>query len=46
MTMHAAKGLEFHTVFLAAVEEPYVPSGKALEEDPRNIDEERAACSM
>lgn len=41
MTMHAAKGLEFHTVFLAAVEEPYVPSGKALEEDPRNIDEER-----
>ena len=28
-------------MFLAAIEEPYVPSGKALEEDPRNIDEER-----
>lgn len=41
MTMHAAKGLEFHTVFLAAVEEPYVPSGRALEENPKNIDEER-----
>ena len=41
MTMHAAKGLEFHTVFLAAVEEPFVPSGKALEENPANLDEER-----
>ena len=41
MTMHAAKGLEFHTVFLAAVEEPYIPSGKALEENSENIEEER-----
>lgn len=41
MTMHAAKGLEWHTVFLAAIEEPYVPSGRALEENPANIDEER-----
>lgn len=41
MTMHAAKGLEWHTVFLAAIEEPYVPSGRALEENPASIDEER-----
>ncbi len=41
MTMHASKGLEWHTVFLAAIEEPYVPNRRALEEDPHNIDEER-----
>ena len=41
MTMHASKGLEFDTVYLAGVEDHIIPSSRALEEDPRNIDEER-----
>lgn len=41
MTMHASKGLEFNTVYLAGVEDNIVPSSRALEEDPKNIDEER-----
>ena len=41
MTMHASKGLEFDTVYLAGVEDNIIPSSRALEEDPRNIDEER-----
>ena len=41
MTMHASKGLEFKIVFLAGIEDNIIPSARALEEDSRNIDEER-----
>ena len=41
MTMHASKGLEFKVVFLAGIEDHIIPSARALEEDERNIDEER-----
>ena len=41
MTMHASKGLEFDTVYLAGVEDNIIPSSRALEEDAKNIDEER-----
>ncbi len=41
MTIHAAKGLEFEVVFLAAVEKDSIPHARALEEDERNIEEER-----
>ena len=41
MTMHASKGLEFNTVYLAGVEDNIIPSARALEEDPKAIDEER-----
>lgn len=41
MTMHASKGLEFDTVYLAGVEDNIIPSSRALEEDMHNIDEER-----
>jgi DNA helicase-2/ATP-dependent DNA helicase PcrA len=42
MTMHAAKGLEFETVFLAGWEEGLFPSQKALEEKGRSaLEEER-----
>ncbi|MDD5972350.1 MAG: 3'-5' exonuclease [Spirochaetales bacterium] len=41
MTMHAAKGLEFNTVYLAGIEDNIIPSSRALEENPQNIEEER-----
>ncbi|MBL7006274.1 MAG: UvrD-helicase domain-containing protein [Spirochaetia bacterium] len=41
MTVHASKGLEFHTVFLAGVEDHIIPHKRSLEEDPENIEEER-----
>lgn len=41
MTMHAAKGLEFNTVYLAGIEDNIIPSSRALEENPTNIEEER-----
>ena len=41
MTMHASKVLEFKIVFLAGIEDHIIPSARALEEDSRNIDEER-----
>ncbi len=41
MTMHASKGLEFKVVFLAGIEDNIIPSKRALEEDLKNIDEER-----
>ena len=41
MTVHASKGLEFKIVFLAGIEDHIIPSARALEEDSRNIDEER-----
>ena len=41
MTMHAAQGLEFNTVYLAGIEDNSIPSSRALEEKPANIEEER-----
>lgn len=42
MSMHAAKGLEFDTVFVAGMDENIFPSRRAIEED--NIEEERRLC--
>lgn len=41
MTMHASKGLEFISVYLAGIEDDIIPSKRALEESEKNIDEER-----
>lgn len=41
MTIHASKGLEFDTVYLAGVEDQYIPHARALEDNPASIDEER-----
>ncbi|MCK9547220.1 MAG: UvrD-helicase domain-containing protein [Sphaerochaeta sp.] len=41
MTIHSAKGLEFDTVFVAGVEDRFIPHARAIEDDPANIDEER-----
>ncbi|HLI14964.1 MAG TPA: UvrD-helicase domain-containing protein [Acidimicrobiales bacterium] len=43
MTLHAAKGLEFGTVFLTGMEEGVFPHGRALE-DPDDLEEERRLC--
>ena len=45
-TMHGAKGLEFHTVFVAGVEEGLMPhartlDSKATDVEPQDIEEER-----
>lgn len=40
MTIHAAKGLEFKTVFIAGLEDGIFPSGKAFD-DPSQMEEER-----
>lgn len=41
MTIHAAKGLEHDVVFIAGCENGIIPHARALEEDPKNIEEER-----
>jgi DNA helicase-2/ATP-dependent DNA helicase PcrA len=41
MTIHASKGLEFDTVYLAGVEDQYIPHARAIEENPESLDEER-----
>lgn len=40
MTLHAAKGLEFHTVFLVGLEENIIPTSRSIMND-ENIEEER-----
>jgi DNA helicase II / ATP-dependent DNA helicase PcrA len=41
MTIHAAKGLEFPVVFVAAVEKDIIPHARSVEEADENIEEER-----
>ncbi|MBE0601029.1 MAG: ATP-binding domain-containing protein, partial [Firmicutes bacterium] len=43
MTVHSAKGLEFHTVFIAGLEEGVFPSGRSIMEDDRLEEERRLA---
>ena len=43
MTMHSAKGLEFDHVYLAGLEEGFLPHASALDEDDA-IEEERRLC--
>jgi DNA helicase-2/ATP-dependent DNA helicase PcrA len=41
MTIHAAKGLEFDTVFLAGLEKGLIPHARSVEEGEHNLEEER-----
>jgi len=41
MTIHAAKGLEFPVVFVAAVEKDIIPHVRSVEEADANVEEER-----
>ena len=44
MTLHSAKGLEFPVVFMVGMEDGLFPSSRALEEGPRQLEEERRLC--
>jgi DNA helicase-2/ATP-dependent DNA helicase PcrA len=41
MTIHAAKGLEFDTVFLAGAEKGLIPHARSVEEGEHTLEEER-----
>ena len=41
MTIHAAKGLEFDTVFIAGADDGSIPHARSLADSEANIDEER-----
>lgn len=43
MTLHSAKGLEFPCVFLVGMEDQLFP-GRASDEDPTRLEEERRLC--
>lgn len=43
MTLHAAKGLEFHAAAIIGLEEGLLPSVRAMESDP-GVEEERRLC--
>ena len=43
LTLHAAKGLEFGTVFLIGMEEGFCPHSRAMD-DPEGMEEERRLC--
>ncbi len=43
MTLHSAKGLEFPCVFLVGLEDQIFP-GRAADEDPSRLEEERRLC--
>lgn len=44
MTLHAAKGLEFPVVFMVGMEDGLFPSSRAVEQGPRQLEEERRLC--
>lgn len=41
MTIHAAKGLEFNTVFVMALEDGVFPNQRSISENPNALEEER-----